>query len=118
MQGYGFMHMVDDLGSQGIRVEVIDFDDPGTTPHAWVKAKGYCNEEYAIPKIVAEEADVLINVAQPKMHTVAGITASLKLCTVGLMPAPVYGTFMASTILLRHRDLDRPAHSIHLQCSA
>lgn len=93
MQGYGFMHMADDLGSQGIYVEIIDFDDPGTSPHVWVKTKGYCNDEYAIPRIVAEEADVLINVPQPKSHTVAGITASLKLCTVGLMPAPVYGTF-------------------------
>ena len=93
MQGYGFNHMVEDLGSQGIGVDIIDFDDPGTSPHVWVKTKGYCNDEYAIPRIVAEEADVLINVPQPKCHTVAGITASLKLCTVGLMPATVYGTF-------------------------
>ena len=93
LQGYGFNHMVEDLGSQGINVEIIDFDDPGTSPAVWVKTRGLCNEEYAIPKVVAEEADVLINVPQPKCHTVAGITASIKLCTVGLMPAPVYGTF-------------------------
>ena len=93
LQGYGYNHMVEDLGRQGINVEIIDFDDPGCSPSVWVQTKGLCNKEYAIPKIVAEEADVLINVPQPKSHTVAGITCSLKLCAVGLMPAPVYGTF-------------------------
>jgi len=93
MQGYGFNHMVEDLGSQGIHVDIIDFDDPGTSPHVWVKTKGLCNKEYAIPRIIAEEADVVINVPNPKSHTVAGITCSLKLCAVGLMPAQVYGTF-------------------------
>jgi uncharacterized protein (DUF362 family) len=93
LQGYGYNHMVEDLGTQGINVELLDFDDPVSSPPVWVKTKGLCNDEYAIPKIVAEEADVLINVPNPKSHTVAGITASLKLVTVGLMPAPVYGTF-------------------------
>jgi uncharacterized protein (DUF362 family) len=93
LQGYGYMHMIEDLGMQGIHVEVIDFDDPGTSPHVWVKSKGLCNDEYAIPRLIAYEADVLINVPSPKCHTVAGMTGSLKLCTVGLMPAPVYGTF-------------------------
>ena len=93
LQGYGYNHMVEDLASLGINVELLDFDDPVSSPPVWVKTKGLCNDEYAIPKIVAEEADVLINVPNPKSHTVAGITASLKLVTVGLMPAPVYGTF-------------------------
>jgi uncharacterized protein (DUF362 family) len=93
MQGYGYNRMVDSLKEEGIEVELLDFDCPAASPHVWVKTKGLANEEYAIPQIVAEEADVLINVPQPKSHTVAGITASLKLCTVGLMPAPVYGTF-------------------------
>jgi len=104
MQGYGFMHMVEDLGSQGIGVEIIDFDDPLSSPPVWVKTKGFCNEEYAIPKVVAEEADVLINVPNPKCHTVAGITASLKLCTVGLMPAPVYGTFKLAAPHLKYSE--------------
>jgi hypothetical protein len=28
LQGYGYNHMVEDLGAQGINVEIIDFDDP------------------------------------------------------------------------------------------
>jgi uncharacterized protein (DUF362 family) len=93
MQGFGYTRMVESLAKEGIEVELMDFDNPVMSPYVWVKTKGLCNEEYAIPKIVAEEADVLINVPNPKSHTVAGITCSLKLCTVGLMPAPVYGTF-------------------------
>jgi uncharacterized protein (DUF362 family) len=104
LQGYGFNHMVEDLGSIGINVEIIDFDDPVASPNVWVKTRGLCNDEYAIPRVVAEEADVLINVAQPKCHTVAGITASLKLCTVGLMPAPVYGTFKLAAPHLNYTE--------------
>lgn len=104
MQGYGYMHMADDLGKEGIYVEIIDFDDPGTSPHVWVKTKGLCNEEYAIPRLVAWEADTLINVPQPKCHTIAGITASVKLCTVGLMPAPVYGTFKLAAPHLKYAE--------------
>ncbi|MDH7500497.1 MAG: DUF362 domain-containing protein, partial [candidate division NC10 bacterium] len=104
MQGYGYNHMVEDLAAEGINVELLDFDDPVASPIVWVKTLGLCNEEYAIPKVVAEDADVLINVAQPKSHTVAGITCSLKLCTVGLMPAPVYGTFKLAAPHLKYAE--------------
>jgi uncharacterized protein (DUF362 family) len=104
MQGYGYNHMVDSLAQEGIKVELLDFDDPVASPPVWVKAKGLCNEEYAIPKIVAEEADVVINVPNPKCHTVAGITNSLKLCTVGLMPAPVYGTYKLAAPHLKMQE--------------
>jgi|GEM_PF-574254 len=104
MQGYGYNHMVESLAEEGIQVELLDFDDPVASPIVWVKSLGLCNEEYAIPRVVAEEADVLINVPQPKCHTVAGITCSLKLCTVGLMPAPVYGTFKLAAPHLKYAE--------------
>ncbi len=104
MQGFGYNRMVESLAKEGIKVELLDFDDPSASPYVWVKSKGLCNEEYAIPQIVAEEADVLINVPNPKSHTVAGITNSLKLCTVGLMPAPVYGTFKLAAPHLKMQE--------------
>jgi len=112
MQGYGYNHMVADLAKEGIAVELLDFDDPVAAPHVWVKTLGLCNEEYAIPKIAAEEADVLINVAQPKCHTVAGITASLKLCTVGLMQAQVYGTFKLAAPHLKYAEWSTDINTI------
>jgi uncharacterized protein (DUF362 family) len=104
MQGYGYNHMVEDLATEGINVELLDFDDPAASPVVWVKTLGLCNEEYGIPKIAAEDADVLINVVQPKCHTVGGITSSLKLCTVGLMPAQVYGTFKLAAPHLKYAE--------------
>jgi uncharacterized protein (DUF362 family) len=112
LQGYGFMYMADTLAAEGINVEIIDYDDPGTSPPVWVKTLGLCNEEYAIPKVAAEEADVLINVPQPKCHTVAGITASLKLVTVGLMPAPVYGTFKLAAPHLKYSEWSTDINTI------
>ncbi|MEE9420705.1 MAG: DUF362 domain-containing protein [Desulfatiglandaceae bacterium] len=112
LQGYGYNHMVEDLGSQGIHVELLDFDDPVSSPSVWVKTKGLANDEYAIPRIIAEEADVLINVPNPKSHTVAGITASLKLVTVGLMPAPVYGTFKLAAPHLKFSEWSTDINTI------
>jgi uncharacterized protein (DUF362 family) len=104
MQGYGYNHMVDDLATEGINVELLDFDDPAACPTAWVKTLGLCNSEYGIPQVVAEEVDTLINVVQPKCHTVGGITCSLKLCTVGLMQAQVYGTFKLAAPHLKYAE--------------
>ena len=68
----------------------------GESPYTWVKTKGLCHGEYAIPTAIASEADVLICCPQMKCHTVAGTSLSLKNVAVGIPTHKVYGTFKLS----------------------
>jgi uncharacterized protein (DUF362 family) len=87
---WGYYVIADELKAQGINVVI---EPIGESPYTWVKTKGFCNKEMAIPTSVAKEVDVLISVPQMKCHTIAGTSLSLKNITIGLPTHKVYGTF-------------------------
>jgi len=87
--------------AEDVGAELVDLD---RVPYRWVKAPhAFSAKEYAIPSVVLD-ADVVISVAQLKIHDLAGTTANLKNIGIGVPPNSVYG---APKIGLRHDKLAR-----------
>jgi uncharacterized protein (DUF362 family) len=87
---WGYYHIAEELNKQGLNIEIQPI---GETDYTWVKTKGLCHAEYAIPTSIATEVDTFICVPQMKCHTIAGTSLSLKNVAVGIPTHKVYGTF-------------------------